>query len=478
MRNLFVESCFVCYTMLLLICYDSKKSGNNSKITRFYRHWACICALYVSIKPPFFIFRAVNFCKRFSSVLSKAVTNGIHASVYKQLNTHMFDAFLNRLRFCYTQENLIEAIQQELEFNADCSVIIADVEESLVIYNSTASYVSEPEISQKIIEYFPKEWLNNQKETIYFLDTNLHITSRRTDARMLLLVCGNIRFLIVCPYIRSIEVSIFSRLFTEFKNYQERQKTLAQLLYYSELAQEWQMVANTQQTFLPQKIPVIDNLDIGVYFKPLVNVSGDYYDVIPITPEKTLIVAGDVSGKGLAAALVMGIVVNTIRVMKNKEQLKNIIYAVDSAIKRMHLQDKYTVIFLGLIDTAAMNIQYINASMDPPLILTKAPDKYKIKTLDSNCPIVGIIDMPPITVEVKPLYRGDLIVISSDGISETVNEDGQVLGGSETYRNALQSFAKGGAADIAQNIGDFTLNYSASKKFDDDITVLSVKLKG
>ena len=401
----------------------------------------------------------------------------VRERVYKETETALFDSFINRLRFCYTRENLIEAIQQELEYKADCSVLLTNTDTDLVVYNSASAYISDPDVYAKLAHRFSVEWLEHWGEGLYLLDSDMQMTSDRKKARGLVIAYSSARFFIICRYIRAVEPEVFRQFFTEFKNYFGREKTLSQLLYYSELAQEWQMVANTQRAFLPQKIPVLDHLEVGVYFRPLVNVSGDYYDIIPIDEDKTLIITGDVSGKGLAAALVMGVVVNTIRIMENKEDLAGLIFAVDSAIKRMNLLDKYTVVFLGVIDTKAMKIRYVNASMEAPMIFTRAAEGYKVKMLDSNCPVIGIIDIDTVTVAEKPLYRNDLLFITTDGIPEITNEEGVELGSNEAYVESLKSFASLDALSIAKKVADFGLNYSAAKAFRDDTTILTVKLK-
>ena len=402
----------------------------------------------------------------------------VRERVYKETETALFDTFIGRLRFCYTRENLIEAIQQELEYKADCSILLTNTDTDLVVYNSTSAYVSDPDVYAKLAHRFSTDWLDHWGENIYLLDSDMQMTSDRKHARGLVIAYGSSRLFIICRYIRAVEPEIFPQLFLEFKNYSGREKTLSQLLYYSELAQEWQMVANTQRAFLPQKIPMLDKLEIGVYFRPLVNVSGDYYDIIPIDEDKTLIITGDVSGKGLAAALVMGVVVNTIRIMENKEDLAGLIFAIDSAIKRMNLLDKYTVVFLGVIDTKAMKIRYVNASMEAPMIFTRAAEGYKVKLLESNCSVIGIIDIDSVTVAEKPLYRNDLLFITTDGIPEITNEEGVELGSNEVYVESIKSFASSEASVIVEKTANFGLNYSAAKAFRDDTTILAVKLKG
>ena len=163
--------------------------------------------------------------------------------------------------------------------------------------------------------------------------------------------------------------------------------------------------------------------------------------------------------------------------MDNKEDLAGLIFAVDSAIKRMNLLDKYTVVFLGLIDTKAMKLRYENASLEAPMIFTKAAEGYKVKQLDSNCSVIGIIDIDSVDVAEKPLYRNDLLVITTDGIPEITNEEGVELGSNELYVDSIKSFVSSDAPEIVEKIADLGLNYSAAKAFRDDTTILAVKLK-
>ena len=144
----------------------------------------------------------------------------------------------------------------------------------------------------------------------------------------------------------------------------------------------------------------------------------------------------------------------------------------------MNLLDKYSVVFLGVIDTKAMKIRYVNASMEAPMIFTRAAEGYKVKLLESNCSVIGIIDIDSVTVAEKPLYRNDLLFITTDGIPEITNEEGVELGSNEVYVESIKSFASSEASVIVEKTANFGLNYSAAKAFRDDTTILAVKLKG
>ena len=190
-------------------------------------------------------------------------------------------------------------------------------------------------------------------------------------------------------------------------------------------------------------------------------------------------VLGDVSGKGLAAALVMGVIVNTIKIAKDKEDLKGVIRLIDVAIKRMNLMDKYTVLFLGLIDTEEMTIKYVNASIENPMILTKDRDGLRIKTLDSTCSIVGIIEIDEIEVVEKPLYNGDVLLIFSDGVPEAMNSEGVELGDTDFYLESIKDFAmRQNAQGIVDSVANMALQYVQGEKMRDDVTIVCCRIKG
>ena len=188
---------------------------------------------------------------------------------------------------------------------------------------------------------------------------------------------------------------------------------------------------------------------------------------------------GDVSGKGLAAALVMGLVMNTVKIKENKEDLVGMIISVDAAIKGMHLQDKYTVLFIGIVDTEKMKITYVNASMSDPIIVTRSPEGYRIKSLSSNCSVVGIIPIEPSDVQVSEqrLFSGDLIMMASDGVSEVMNEDKVELGDTELFTNTIKASASKDPQDFVSDIVNLVLSYNADTRLHDDLTMLVAKVE-
>ena len=407
------------------------------------------------------------------SISNKAIEK-IQNKILTTHETGLLNRFIERLRTAYTVDDFIEAIHDTLEDKADCSVLYVDSETNYVIYNSPTRIVAAEGTAEKLEMNYTSSW----KDGVYFLSDEFGVVSNLRDARGFFLVSGNKHLYIFCRYTYLFDHIIYERLFEEFQRFETRSKTISDLGEIAALSQEWEHLAETQRSFLPQTIPQIEKLDIAAYFRPLVNVSGDYYTVLPMDEHKTLVMLGDVSGKGLAAALVMGLVMNTVKIIGNKEDLAGVVKAIDKAIKGMHLQDKYTVLFIGIIDTEKMTIRYVNASMSDPIIVTRAPDGYKIKPLTSNCSLIGIIDLDEVEVAEQRLFRDDLILMASDGVSEVMDENGVELGDTELYLNTIKNSAYKSAHHIINDIADLVLSYNGDKKLRDDVTMLTVKVEG
>lgn len=406
-------------------------------------------------------------------LLDKAAKKRLHEYFFIERDTRFLSNFYRDLRFCYTLDDLIEVIHRDLESAADCSVLYVNMENHYVIYNSPSRITTDPETLRVLSRNFNTSYADD----VYFIDSDLGLVSKTKNARGFFFVAGTLHFYVLCRYTHVFERDIFENIQSEFCSFQHRTAIISDLTAISELAKEWNMVAETQLSFLPSVLPTVKNVNMAAYFRPLVNVSGDYYHVMPMDENRTLFLLGDVSGKGLAAALVMGVVINTIKIIQDKNDLIQVVKSVDKAIKAMKLQDKYTVLFICVVDTKEMTIRYVNASMADPLIISKKAGSYEIEPLTSNCSLVGIIDIDDIRMDVKPLHKGDVILMASDGVSEVMDESGVELGDTELYTDTVKAGAKKNAQGLVDDISNLVLTYNGNKKLRDDVTMLVVKVE-
>lgn len=386
--------------------------------------------------------------------------------------TAYINKFIDALRFCYSFDDFYKQISEILELQADCAVLFIDREKNYVLYNSPDRISSYYTTRDVLSNNFPAGW----KDGFYYLGNKYGIVSSYRQARGFFICYQGKQFFVFNRYTMLFDTEIYSKLTEEFFRFIERTKIISNLSEISSLTKEWEQLADTQVSFLPHDIPNIPHLKIATYYRPLVNVSGDYYSILPIDSSKTLLMLGDVSGKGLPAALIMGLVMNTVKIIENKEDLVALIKAVDSAIKGMHLQDKYTVLFLGIVDTEEMKIRYVNASMSDPIVLSRAPDGYRIKELTSSASVVGIIDMDDVHVNEMRLFRGDTILLATDGVSEVMDDNGVELGDTEEYIQTLKSSAAKQPQQFVEDIVDLIMRYNGDKRLHDDVTMMVAKV--
>lgn len=386
--------------------------------------------------------------------------------------TVILNDFINKLRFCYSLEDFYVTLGDILEKQGDCSVLFVDRSKNYILYNSPNRNATSEYNRTKLDQNFTETW----PDGFYFFDRHIGVTTKYKKARGFFMVFDNQHLYVFCRYTKLFDLDVYGRLFEEYKRFISRTRTITTLSEISATTKEWEQLAITQQSFLPQKIPNISKLKIATYYRPLVNVSGDYYSILPIDANKTLLMLGDVSGKGLPAALIMGLVMNTVKIIEDKEDLVGVLHSIDKAIKGMHLQDKYTVLFLSVVDTERMRIRYINASMSDPIILSPSPDGYRIKPLTSNASLIGILDVGDVTVQEKRLFRGDTILMATDGVSEVMDDDGVELGDTDIYKKTLMAGAAKSPQEMVNDIVDLIMKYNGDKKLHDDVTMMIAKV--
>lgn len=408
-----------------------------------------------------------------TSALKKYADDRLYKKDILDSDTRFLVDFIDRLRFCYSFDDLFQANTDILEMKADCSVLLVDREKNYVLYNSPNRISSYYTVRDKLMKNFPLSW----KPGFYFIGDSYDVVSSCKASRGFMMCFQKYQLYVFCRYTHLYDMEIYDKLYEEFKRFISRTKTIEDLSEISSLTKEWEQLAETQVSFLPHKMPEnIPHLKFAAYYRPLVNVSGDYYSIIPIDSARTLLVLGDVSGKGLPAALIMGLVMNTVKIIEDKEDLVSMMKRVDRAIKEMHLQDKYTVLFLGIVDTDKMKMTYCNASMSDPRILSRSPDGYRIKPLTSSASVVGIIDMDDVSIVEQRLFRGDVLFLSTDGVSEVMDDSGVELGDTDLYKETLQTSAAKSPQQFVDDIVNLVMKYNGDKRLHDDVTMLVAKV--
>ena len=186
------------------------------------------------------------------------------------------------------------------------------------------------------------------------------------------------------------------------------------------VARDMEIAREVQSRLFPQVMPPVATLDYaGTCIQARV-VGGDYYDFLDLGPGRLGIVIADVSGKGIAAALLMG---NLQAILRSQyavalEDPHRLLQSVNRLFYENTQEDRYATLFFGDYDDASRYLRYANCGHNPPLLLRANGE---LQRLGATATVLGLFKDWKCTVEKVSLRPGDVVLIYTDGITEALN---------------------------------------------------------
>jgi sigma-B regulation protein RsbU (phosphoserine phosphatase) len=237
---------------------------------------------------------------------------------------------------------------------------------------------------------------------------------------------------------------------------------------------ELEIAREVQERLFPQKFPKVAGVDCFGYCRPARGVGGDYYDFVEQPDGKLGIAIGDVSGKGIAAALLMASLQASLRgqAMAGIHDLAALMRNVNKLVYDASQSNRYATFFYGEFDPATRQFVYVNAGHNAPLILRGG----EIVRLEASGPVVGLLPGVGYTMDACQLQPGDIFVGYTDGISEAMNEADEEWE-EERFIAAARSCAACNAKEMIEGIFRQADAFTGSAKQYDDMTLLVMKLK-
>lgn len=252
----------------------------------------------------------------------------------------------------------------------------------------------------------------------------------------------------------------------------ENKKLYRQTIQKAQLQKELELAQTMQQMLFPDKLPNSEMVKVAAKYIPHQQVSGDYYDFIPLNIHEFMFCVADVSGKGIAAALLMSNIQATFHSLVNyTHNLKDIIIELNKRVWYNAKGEKFVSMFLGKINTKTKQLTYINAGHNPPVLFSDR----KISHLMKGCTLLGISELiPAIDVEILDMQAGYTLFCYTDGLTDTVNENGEYL----TEENVIDLISKNIQAEpsfINDTIMYYAEEFKGENQFVDDIALLAIK---
>jgi serine phosphatase RsbU (regulator of sigma subunit) len=246
------------------------------------------------------------------------------------------------------------------------------------------------------------------------------------------------------------------------KNLEERKKNEQELA----LAQE------TQESLLPRVLPQFDNFRIDAFSKPTRYVGGDFYDFQQLSSGEWMGVLADVSGKGMAAALLSSMVLGALSTeFRGGNAPHHVLNRVNQLLCEKSLPYQFVTLFLFVLDPDGVG-EFISAGHNTAYIFRSGTEK--IEELVPDAYFLGMFDFASYQFRTIRLGRGDTLVVYSDGLTDAENPQGEMFGEKRLLAIIQQEAPKGGHAveqALLKAIEDFTENMPQT----DDITFLVVE---
>ncbi len=245
-------------------------------------------------------------------------------------------------------------------------------------------------------------------------------------------------------------------------------------------AREMEIAREVQERLFPQHLPVIQGVSLAGACRTVFGVGGDYYDAIEMEGGRLGLAIGDVSGKGISAALLMASLRACLRTMTCTAAncLPELMGNLNRLIYEASAVNRYATFFFGIYDPAAGRLQYVNAGHNPPVLLHRRDDgSFESARLEVGGPVVGLLKECCYQEGSLELHPGDLLLTFTDGISEAMSDVDEEWGEEAMIRVAEQA-ADGSAEDIVKAIFDAADQFTGKAPQHDDMTVLVAKFSG
>ncbi len=245
---------------------------------------------------------------------------------------------------------------------------------------------------------------------------------------------------------------------------------------HAELSKDGIIASKYQKDLLPSKLPVIPNVSIGCFSNIIEGVCGDYYDVIASRKDRISFILSDVAGKGMNSLVVMIMIRAILRLTVNTEQSAATILSwanrgicIDSS-----KIDHFASVVLINFDSTKNKAQIATCGNNPVFRFSAADNEFKQLTSPSE----------PMGVEKNSVYSdidvtlssGDILVTCTDGLLESLNENG-VQYASENLKKVILKNKGANAKDISNRVKDDLKNYCGNAQQYDDQSILVIKIQ-
>lgn len=235
---------------------------------------------------------------------------------------------------------------------------------------------------------------------------------------------------------------------------------------------ELKLATEVQNMLIPSKFPANPDYSLSKIYMPHSEVGGDYIDYIKLSDNKFIICIADISGKGVAAAILMANFQAKIHnLIYQYRDLETFVYALNQSVYNNE-SDKYITFFIAEVDTSKKEVRYVNAGHYPPVFY----NNNKATLLDKGSTFIGAFESLPSIHEGSLNYNGDALLFTfTDGLAELSDGNNNYFDDKRII-NFVEQNAALSAEDFNNTLMEEIDVFKGDSDFTDDIAILTCKL--
>ncbi len=244
--------------------------------------------------------------------------------------------------------------------------------------------------------------------------------------------------------------------------------------------QEIAIARQIQETILPKNIGDIKGAEIGAVYYPAREVSGDFYDTVQIDDSRFVVILGDVSNKGIPAALVMSAasgIISTILADRPDIEMNDLAARLNDVLSKDIIRERemFITLWFGKFDLEKYELSYCNAGHMPGLFWDE--EAKAICELGEGGPIVGQFPELQFKLGKRKLGHGDRLFLYTDGLTEAADDQGNLFGRERTEQ-VLTAEIGLSPKDFCVRVKEWVDNFAVGSSEDthDDFTIMQVKV--
>ncbi len=253
----------------------------------------------------------------------------------------------------------------------------------------------------------------------------------------------------------------------------ENKKLAKENIRQAGMKKELELASEMQTMLFPAILPNDSKIDAAAFYLPHHQVGGDYYDFSWLNENECAFCVADVSGKGVAAALLMSNFQANLRILFNRtSSLSKLIRVLNTIVMETAKGEKFITFFIAKYNFLTHTLTYINAAHNPPILVTNNATTL----LKKGCIGLGMFNkIETIEEGVIQIEPNSTIVCYTDGLVELENDAGEDFG-IERLQKIIEINPKKDMNSLNELIVESIIKYKQKKPYIDDITLFSVKL--